>query len=199
MGHEGWVTRRNPRSNLRIGNTFSASWVKLRPMTDTESIKTPLLPRRLASMLYDTLLVLPIIMASVALSMGARAFLLKDTGSDISHAALHPQIVQLIAFSTVIVFFSWFWLRSGQTLGMQAWRIQLVSIDGTAVKLRQAIVRCVGALLSALCLGVGYWWCLFDSEGRYWHDYLSGTKLVLLPNERKGKPEVANTAESAVD
>ena len=136
-------------------------------------------------MLYDTLLVLPIVMASVALSMGARSLLQEDTGSDLSNAALHPQIVQLIALTTVIVFFSWFWLRSGQTLGMQAWRIKLVSMDGTAVKLRQAIVRCGGALLSALCLGAGYWWCIFDSKGRYWHDYMSGTELVLLSKEKK--------------
>jgi uncharacterized RDD family membrane protein YckC len=150
-------------------------------------------------MLYDTLLVLPIVMASVALSMGARSLLLENKGSDLSHAALHPQIVQLIALSTVIVFFSWFWLRSGQTLGMQAWRIKLVSTDGTSVKLRQAIVRCGGALLSALCLGVGYWWCIFDSKGRYWHDYMSGTELVLLSKENKGVPKIENKPESVID
>ena len=75
----------------------------------------------------------------------------------------------------------------GQTLGMQAWRIRLRSIDEaqTTISLRQALLRCAGALVSLLPLGAGYWWCLVDRHGRYWHDYLSGTELELLPKEKK--------------
>jgi hypothetical protein len=28
-----------------------------------------------------------------------------------------------------------------------------------------------------------------DRNNRYWHDYLSGTELILLPKEEKKEPE----------
>ncbi len=80
-----------------------------------------------------------------------------------------------------MLFFGWFWTRSGQTLGMQAWRLRVQQPDGSPISWRQALVRMGGAVLSALCLGAGYWWLLFDRERRTWHDRLSGTRVVLLP------------------
>ena len=135
-------------------------------------------------MIYDTLLVLPLIMASVALFMGARTLLGLGPAAD-GTVQLNPYIVQLIALLSAMVFFSAFWLSRGQTLGMQAWRIKLVNISGGAPTLLQAIIRCLAALLSAACFGLGYLWCLVDRNGRYWHDYLSGTQLVLLPKVKK--------------
>jgi len=140
----------------------------------------PGLPRRLVAMVYDTFLVLPLIMVSVAIGMGLHSAL-RGSGAE----PLHPQLVQLIALVTVTGFFSAFWLKSGQTLGMQAWRLKLVSSSGGKPSLWQAVRRCVAALLSAACLGAGYWWCLFDRRGRYWHDYLSGTELVLVDKPAK--------------
>ena len=157
-------------------------------MNEDNTVLRPLLPKRLAALVYDTLLVLPIVMASVALSMGVRTLIYGTAEGDINQAELNPHLVQFIAVVVVISFFSWFWARSGQTLGMQAWRIKLVSLDATSVSKRQAVIRCLGAALSALCLGLGYWWCLIDPNRRYWHDYLSGTELILLP---KPEPEKA--------
>jgi len=154
---------------------------------DTSSPIHPGLPRRLIAMLYDTFLVLPIIMVSVAIGMGIHGYL-GGTNAE----PLHPQLVQLIALLTLIGFFGAFWLKSGQTLGMQAWRIKLVSIDGSQPRASQTLRRCLGAALSALCLGAGYWWCLFDRNKRYWHDYLSGTELILVekPKRKKTKQPV---------
>ena len=135
-------------------------------------------------MIYDTLLVLPLIMANVALFMGARTLLGLGPAAD-GTVQLNPYIVQLIALLSAMVFFSAFWLIKGQTLGMQAWRIKLVNFSGGAPSLLQSIIRCLAALLSAACFGLGYLWCLVDRNGRYWHDYLSGTQLVLLPKVQK--------------
>jgi uncharacterized RDD family membrane protein YckC len=93
--------------------------------------------------------------------------------------------VQVLTISSIAGFFCLFWLKSGQTLGMQAWRIKLVGFDGEAPSLAKALLRCMGAVLSFLCLGLGYWWCLIDRNKRYWHDYLSRTELVLLPKSQK--------------
>jgi uncharacterized RDD family membrane protein YckC len=137
-------------------------------------------------MVYDTLLVLPLVMASVALFMGLRTLLVgSPEASEV--VQLNPYVVQLMALLTVIGFFCWFWIKNGQTLGMQAWRIKLVSFSGEQPSARQALQRCLAALLSAGCLGLGYLWCLFDRRGRYWHDYLSGTELHLLPKPDKNR------------
>ncbi len=137
-------------------------------------------------MLYDTLLVLPLIMLSVAISLGLYGALLKLTGGLNDTLSLHPYLVRSIALLTCVGFFSAFWLKSGQTLGMQAWRIKLVrTSDGETATARQAMLRCVGALLSAACIGLGYLWCLVDRNHRCWHDYLSGTELILLPKPEK--------------
>ncbi len=154
---------------------------------DSTALPPPFLLRRLMAMLYDTLLVLPLIMLSVAVALGLQGALMKTMGGNSSDVALPPLLVQCLALLTVMVFYSIFWLKSGQTLGMQAWRIKLVRDDGKRLTPWNCITRCLGALPSALCLGLGYAWCLVDSEGRYWHDHLSGTRLQLLPKREKKK------------
>lgn len=136
------------------------------------------------AMLYDTFLVLPLIMAVVAMAMAVKGLLFANvTGS--MGTALHPALVRVIAVLAVNVFFCWFWVKNGQTLGMQAWRIKLVGMNGQPVTVKMGVKRMAGALLSAICLGMGYWWCLIDKQSRYWHDYLSGSELELLPARKK--------------
>lgn len=154
-------------------------------MSETIKFPPPGLPRRLAAMVYDTCLVLPLVMVTVAIGMIVPAVLGHEPTGEIGTALLDANIVRLIAFIAVVGFFSVFWLKSGQTLAMQAWRIKLVNSSGGDIRWWQAIVRCLGAVLSAACLGAGYWWCLIDTRGRYWHDYLSGTELILLPKKEK--------------
>ncbi len=77
-------------------------------------------------------------------------------------------------------FHLWFWTHGGQTLGMRAWRLRLVSDDGDKVTLRQALVRYAVAILSWLVLGLGFLWILFDGKKRAWHDIASRTRLVLV-------------------
>lgn len=82
------------------------------------------------------------------------------------------------------LFFYWFWTRNGQTLGMQAWRLRVQQIDGRNITARQAAIRLSVAILSWLCGGIGYLWCLLpDAIGRKrcWHDMASGTEMVVLP------------------
>ena len=153
-------------------------------MTDSTARQPPFLLRRLAAIVYDTCLVVPLIMASVALFMGART-LLWGPAVDDTAAQLDANIVRLVALVCTTGFFCAFWVKSGQTLGMQAWRIKLVNFSGEVPNIRQGVMRCLAAVLSAACLGLGYLWCLVDRNGRYWHDYLSGTELILLPKREK--------------
>lgn len=148
-------------------------------------VARPALPRRLMAMLYDIFLVLPLIMVGVAIASGLQRLL---PGGQASEDVLAAWVVQLLSLSLCSGFFTAFWLKGGQTLGMQAWRIKLVPQTGKQLSPVRCLLRCAAALLSLLPAGLGYWWCLFDREGRYWHDHLSGTELILLPPRSK-KPK----------
>ena len=155
-------------------------------------IPHPSLLRRLMALLYDTFLVLPLVMVSVAVALGIQmAITGTDESSRVDAATLHPLLVQVLAVATVAAFYCGFWRIKGQTLGMQAWRVRLRSIDGQPVSLRQALLRCAFAIVSLAALGAGYWWCLFDRNGRYWHDTWSGTELELLPKRDKSGQAVS--------
>lgn len=158
--------------------------------TDEGNTSSPGLLRRLAAIVYDALLVVPLVMASVALLLGARNVLGADAGS-----TAPPALVQGIAAACCTGFFGVFWMKSGQTLGMQAWRIKLITSDRGDLTVMRVIIRCGAALLSATCLCLGYLWCVFDPRGRTWHDHLSRTELVLLPKKTKGSASKSAAAQ----
>jgi uncharacterized RDD family membrane protein YckC len=128
-------------------------------------------------MAYDTLLLFALLMMLsypyVWLTGGARPGLFVKT------------LYQLYLLAICFLFYSGFWVRGGQTLGMRTWRIKLVRQDGGPVTWTDALKRFVSALLSLLCLGLGFLWVLYDRDKLAWHDRWSGTRLVLLPKAQK--------------
>lgn len=127
--------------------------------------------RRLAAMVYDAFLLL-------ALWFLSTVVLVALNGGE----ALPPLMAQLILLPFIFIvsctFYSWFWIHSGQTLGMKTWKIRLVSEQGKAVDLKQSLLRILAALLSISCLGLGYIWLLFDKRRCTWHDHLSRTRVI---------------------
>lgn len=88
----------------------------------------------------------------------------------------------------ILAMFGYFarsWRVSGQTLGMQAWRIKLVSNDGQPVTYKQCLLRFLVAACSLLCLGIGYFWMLYDKDRLTWHDRYSGTRLIIQHKKKK--------------
>ena len=156
-------------------------------MTDSTTKQSPFLLRRLAAMLYDTFLVAALIIAVMFVVLPVYSLLTGSHGTD-SVIQLEREIVWLVFLLVPMLFFCLFWLKNGQTLSMQAWRIKLQTFSGDSPNVRQCVIRYFGAILSAAALGLGYLWCLVDRNGRYWHDYLSGTDLFLLPKREK-KPK----------
>ena len=141
------------------------------------SIATASLPRRLAAIFYDTLLL-------VALEMVAAALWLPVFGD--RPATEHPlyHLYQLSLLLVACAFFMGFWLHGGQTLGMRSWRLRLRTSEGGTPSFRQAALGFAGASRSWRPAGLGVWWALLDPKRRTWHDLLSGTVLVLEPKRR---------------
>lgn len=85
----------------------------------------------------------------------------------------------LHVFLVLLVYFVWFWRKSGQTLAMQTWKIKLVRADAaTPVSLRQALLRYVLSWPSLLLCGAGILWALLDRDRQFLHDRLAGTRIV---------------------
>ncbi len=94
-------------------------------------------------------------------------------------------VLGAIIFTLMLVsaasFYIWFWMRSGQTLGMLAWRMQLQDLDGNMVDLRQGLLRWLAAWPAFFLLGFGYLWLYLDENGDTLHDRVTGCKVVVLP------------------
>jgi uncharacterized RDD family membrane protein YckC len=132
--------------------------------------------RRLGAMLYDGLLL-------VALWFAATALLLAVSGGHLADPdrplwLLYTQRASLLLVA--LTFFAGFWTHGGQTLGMRAWHIKLISTSGGPVNRKQALWRIAAAIPSVGAFGLGLFWMLFDPERCALHDRLSGTRLVLL-------------------
>lgn len=137
--------------------------------------------RRLAALLYDAFLVAAIWMA---LGFGMQFIVGPDTNQLIDGQVQTDPVIGAILFigevASAAGFYMWFWLRTGQTLGMIAWRIKAVNASGQLMTPKQAVLRFVLAWPSLFCLGVGYLWIYIDKHGNAIHDILSGTQVVVV-------------------
>lgn len=129
--------------------------------------------RRIAAMLYDSLLV------AALLFLATLPFIAVRGGEPVE--AEDNLVYQLVLVLVVYLFFTGFWSRSGRTLGMQSWGLQLETEAGEIPSFARASLRFVAALVSWLPLGLGFWWQLWDSQRLTWHDRISGTRLVHYP------------------
>lgn len=146
--------------------------------TPTDLITAPLW-RRFAAMLYDSLLVFAIwiIVGFVVLS----AFGLDQPRTVESDTDLLDYTLFSAMLLSAWLFFGFFWTHSGQTLGMQAWRIRVVTEAGQSISWKQSTLRCCVAPFALLLAGIGYWWVLFDARKRSWPDLASSSRIVRAP------------------
>lgn len=137
------------------------------------STDTPELPgirRRLASMLYESLLLLGVLAAT---------FMLPYLALGIIAAAIPPGPVLLLHVVIVLgAYFLWYWHQRGQTLAMQTWKLQLTSAAGSRPTWSQLLLRYLLAWPSILFYGVGLFWAAFDRDRQFLHDRLAGTRIV---------------------
>lgn len=146
----------------------------MRRFTDLDDVWPAGLPRRLAAMVYDALILMAVWMLA-----GFIGVALND--GEANESPLFRSVLLVVTFA----FFAFFWMRAGMTLGMQAWRLRVQSVDGRALTLTQCLVRFVVAIVSLVAGGLGYWWILFDAEKRSWPDIVSGSRVVVLPRRKR--------------
>jgi len=104
--------------------------------------------------------------------------ILTGSGSEINIIAT---ILIGLAILLGLVYFPFFWQRTGQTPGMQALNIRVVrDKDGGPVSWGSAILRLIGYGINSIVFGlpIGWLWILFDSRRRGWHDLIGSTVVV---------------------
>jgi uncharacterized RDD family membrane protein YckC len=145
-----------------------------RPGSGQETpVKPPGFFRRFAALAYDALLVIGVLLVVSA------PFVWRAEGPP--PAGPGRLVFQLYLLAWIYLFFAWFWVHGGQTLGMRAWRLKLEQVNGAPLTWRHASRRFLAALLSLACAGLGFLWIMHDRERCAWHDRLSGTRVRLLP------------------
>lgn len=132
-------------------------------------LRAPRLGRRVASALYDLLLVIALVVVATFPFLGV----LGDATSGWRRHAL-----QFWVLAVAGAYFAWFWTHGGQTLPMKTWHLRLVRGDGAPVSLARAVHRYLLAVLGLLALGFGFLWALVDRDRQFLHDRLAGTAIV---------------------
>jgi len=135
-----------------------------------KTINNPVgLARRLASIIYDLLLLCAVLFAaSIPVTMGL--------GITYGHPLYIGYVIYI--YAVIFLYFAWFWVHGGQTPAMKTWNIRLIGIDGSNVNWKQALYRFLGGCVSCLLLGMGFLWSLIRKDKASWHDLLSNTQLI---------------------
>ena len=163
---------------------------------------------RLAAIIYDGMLVLAMLFLVSLILVVVGTFALGMAGHESTDAKALPYwyqyFVQMPAFVlTLVGFYGMFWRKSGQTLGMQTWRLKTVNANGQLLNWGQSFLRIISAcLLPAICAVIGslvhgsrfailvaallgflfnYLFCLFNTRQLAVHDMLSNTITLKVP------------------
>lgn len=164
--------------------------------------QAPSLFRRMASLLYEGLLLFGIGLIPGALGALVVALMGPERAS---HAS---RVLQAVTFLIYGAYFTWFWSRRGQTLPMQTWHIRVVAANGAPLSWQQAACRFVASCLwvapATLLAAISHWdrWqalgavsvgiviyalsSFLHSQRQFWHDAICGTRLIDARPQRQG-------------
>ena len=129
--------------------------------------------RRLASMLYESILLFAVAFLAV--------WLFQFAAGTLRIEGWRMHLLQLFLLAVFAAYFLWCWLRGGQTLAMKTWRIRVVAKDGHArLAPKAALLRFLYALL-LVPTTIGIFWAMLDRDRQFLHDRLAGSLLVPVP------------------
>jgi uncharacterized RDD family membrane protein YckC len=137
--------------------------------------------RRLAALVYDAFLLAALLMIFTG---GALFF---THGAAVVPATAGNWVYVYRAGLVLVIagYYALNWLRSGQTLGMRAWRLRTVSDSGQTLTLSSAILRACFGFIAWAPAALGVLWLYLDPEHLALHDRLSKTRVIQLVRDSK--------------
>lgn len=145
--------------------------------------------RRFASWIYDALVAIAIYMfvtlvcSAVFNTLFSMEIIGKDStlsGSEyFAQSLIFKLTLNTLSALIIVWFFVYFWARSGQTLGMRAWRLRVQNRDSSTIDKKTALKRLLPTLL-----GLGNLTVIFDRKNKLsLQDRLTNTEVVVLSLE----------------
>lgn len=122
-----------------------------------------------ACLLYELLTVIAIVFVSAGLFLWV--------AGDATHG-VKRLLLQIFLWLTIGAYFLRCWLKSGQTLAMQAWKLKLVTDDNQLLNLRFALLRYLLATLGFALCGLGFLWALVDRQHLFLHDRILRSRIL---------------------
>lgn len=157
------------------------------------------LARRLASSLYEAVLLTALAMAVSLILMPWIVPGTVQASRSLAFPSAGARAVSFVClFATAGTYCTWLWSSGRRSLPMRTWRIALRTATGAAVSPWRAAARYLGAWIGPACaigaylalrpyghrrwaaalLAVNYAWAIVDPDRRFLHDRLAGTRLV---------------------
>tara|TARA_B110000008_G_scaffold49505_1_gene48398 strand:+ start:6067 stop:6477 length:411 start_codon:yes stop_codon:yes gene_type:complete len=125
--------------------------------------------KRIAATIYDIFLLL-----GVWFGVGSIALWLNNS------EILHPGVGLSIVIVSAWIFYSFFWMRGGKTLGMAVWNIEIYSLKSNNITFMQATLRFYVNLLIFILMGVPLLQIYFSKDRLAINDRISMTSLRLI-------------------
>ncbi len=126
--------------------------------------------RRFAAMLYDGFLIVALWMTSTTILVAV-----VTEGEE-----AHGLAFQLFLYFELAAFYIYFWQATGQTLGMQVWKIRVLDNSGELMTLTQSLQRFAIATVSVAFFGLGFVWLFFNKRRLTLHDMASHSEVIYL-------------------
>jgi uncharacterized RDD family membrane protein YckC len=135
--------------------------------------------RRFAALIYDGLLLIALAMPYTWVVVLIHGGAVTEAGGRLTWWAYRGGALALIAGYYVLN-----WTRSGQTLGMRAWRLRTLTDSGRPLHVGRALARFCCGVAAWAPFGLGVLWLYADPEHLALHDRLSRTRVVVLARSR---------------
>ena len=120
--------------------------------------------RRIAASVYDLFLLL-----GVWFAVGS--FAVWINGGIIQTKWVGPILVILSTW----IFYGYFWMNGGKTLGMAVWNFEIYSTNGGNITLQKVTIRFFCNVLTVLLIGIPLVMMYFSKNNLSFSDYLSKT------------------------
>ncbi len=147
--------------------------------------------KRIAVIVYDALLLAGVLFFCLVLIFGVPLYIFKST-VHLDTLDAFPTLKLLVSALVIIVslliafiFYGWFWVNGGQTLGMKAWNLYLVNEEGKYITWKVAAIRFMTAIASWACIGMGFAYILVSRKNLAWHDMASRTQIIRYKQSRR--------------
>jgi uncharacterized RDD family membrane protein YckC len=145
--------------------------------------------KRIVAMVYDWLAVIALMMLATVVALitinilSSYGLVTIPSGMEPSSYLNQSWWFQIVLLLVVWLFYGWFWYDGGQTLGMRAWRLMLISADESPLTLKRTMLRALYSIL-----GVGNLLVLLQpSKKLSLQDRLTATQVVVLSKDANKK------------